>query len=114
MGRAEIAAQFDVARQTLHDWEKAHPEFLDAMKRANDLALAWYEKQGRLGIWAGKQFNANAWNLQVRNRFRGEYDAPDATFELNLDEVRNSIASKLARIAAAGDAPKAPGKPHRS
>jgi hypothetical protein len=111
--RAQIAAALDVARQTLHDWEKVHPAFLDAMTRAHDLALAWWENQGQDGIWAGKQFNANAYSLQMRNRFPDAYSKPDVGIDLNLDEVRAAIDGKLARLAAAGPAPGVAGKPQR-
>ena len=66
--RAELAADLGISIQTLHNWEAAHPEFLEATTRARDLALAWGNKQGRLGIWA-KGFNAAAYRLQVMNRF---------------------------------------------
>lgn len=99
--RAQIAAGFDVARQTIANWEASHPEFLDAMARAHDLALAWWEDQGATGIWAGKQFNAAAYGLQMRNRFSQEYGRPETVVDLNLDEVRASLAGKLARVADA-------------
>lgn len=44
LSRAIIAAKFDISRQALFDWEKKHPEFLDAMTRARDLAQAWWEE----------------------------------------------------------------------
>jgi hypothetical protein len=71
-GRAEIAAELDVAIQTFHNWEAAHPEFLEATTRARDLSLAWWNKQGRAGIWA-REFNANAYRLQVMNRFPSDW-----------------------------------------
>lgn len=109
--RAQIAAALDVSRQTVATWEKTHRAFLDAMSRAHDLALAWWEEQGTRGIWAGKQFNAQAYGLQMRNRFAAEYSRPEATFELNLDEVRAALASKLDRLAAGSAAPVVAGKP---
>lgn len=102
--RHQIAAALDKSRQTVLDWEKAHPAFLDAMKRAHDLALAWWEDQGQDGIWAGKSFNAAAYGLQMRNRFASEYGRPDTVVDVNLDEVRAALASKLDRIAASGAA----------
>lgn len=111
--RAQIAAALDVVRDTLTNWEKSHPEFLGAMTRAHELALAWWEDQGQTGIWAGKQFNANAYSLQMRNRFPAEYKAPEASFEVNLDEVRNAIAGKLGRLAAGAAAAQMAAKPQR-
>ena len=72
MGRAEMAAELDVDRNTVATWEQEHPEFLRATTRARELSAAWWEKQGRLGI-TSRDFNANAYSLQVRNRFPGEW-----------------------------------------
>ena len=66
--RAELAAELGIAIQTMHNWEAAHPDFLEATTRARDLALAWWNRQGSKGIWA-KSFNAAAYRLQVMNRF---------------------------------------------
>lgn len=69
MGRSEIAFELGVVRNTLVAWEQAHPDFLIAMEHAHEAAAAWWARQGRLGIWGGKDFNANAYRLQVTNRF---------------------------------------------
>lgn len=66
--RAVMAAELDVAISTFQDWEETNPEFRVATSRARDLALAWWERQGIKGIWS-KDFNANAYRLQVMNRF---------------------------------------------
>lgn len=71
--KAQIAAEFDVSRQTLDNWIDAHPEFLDAMARARDLALAWWEDQGQGGIHLGGQFNANLWSRSMAARFPDDY-----------------------------------------
>lgn len=70
--RAEWAAELDIAIQTLANWETAHPEFLAATTRARNLAQAWWEKQGRKGIWS-RDFNAAAYRLQVMNRFPDDW-----------------------------------------
>lgn len=70
--RAQIAAVLDISRQTLDNWQAAHPEFLEAMTRAKDLSLAWWETAGQEGIFE-RSFNATAWGLQVRNRFPEDY-----------------------------------------
>jgi hypothetical protein len=67
-GRLEICAELGVSLQGFLDWEAAHPEFLDSTTRAREISQAWWEKQGRAGIWS-KDFNAPAYSLQVRNRF---------------------------------------------
>jgi len=69
---AQIAADFDVSRQTLYNWQEAHPEFLDAITRARDLAQAWWEDQGQAGLTM-QGFNASLWAKQVSCRFRDDY-----------------------------------------
>ena len=70
--RTQIAAELDVDRDTLANWERAHPEFFGAMRRARELALAWWEDEGQKGVWE-RGFNANAYRLQVTNRFPDEW-----------------------------------------
>lgn len=69
---AQIAAALDVARQTLHNWADAHPEFLDAITRARDLAQAWFEDKGQTGLETSG-FNASLWAKQVSARFPDDY-----------------------------------------
>lgn len=104
--KAQIARALGVSRQTLDNWADKEPEFLDALAHARDLALAWWEDQGQRGIWSGKEFNATAFGLQMKNRFPDDYGdrqhhTVDAKVDVNLDEVRNGIEGKLARIAGA-------------
>lgn len=72
--KAMIAADYriDVTRQTLDNWGREHEEFFNAMLRARELSLAWWEAQGQLGVW-GDGFNANAYRLQVTNRFPDDW-----------------------------------------
>ncbi len=73
MGRVETAAELGVAMSTFQQWEIEHPEFAQAMTDARDFSHAWWATQGRRGIWGGKSFNANAYALQVRNRFPADW-----------------------------------------
>lgn len=107
--KAQIAASLDVSRQTLDNWTQTHPEFLDAVKAARDLALAWWEDQGQAGLTAEK-FNATAFIFQVKNRFRDDY-ADRSSHELTgrnggpIEYANLSEDEVNARIAAleAGD-----------
>jgi transcriptional regulator with XRE-family HTH domain len=77
--RAQIARTLGISRQTMSDWEKKHPDFLDATAHARDLALAWWEDAGQDGI-NNKQFNGHAYSFQMKNRFRDDYaDTQDHT-----------------------------------
>jgi hypothetical protein len=71
--KAQMAAYLDVTRQKLDNWARQFPDFLDAMSRAGEYALAWWEEVGQTGMFMGHRFNDRAWSLQVRNRFPTEY-----------------------------------------
>lgn len=90
MGKAEIAYELGVVRQTLENWMEKHPEFLDAMGAALDASRAWWEKQGRAGTWGGKAFNANAYGFQVRNRFPDDW-RQDTSIDLEGGNVTIQI-----------------------
>lgn len=44
---SSFAASVGVARQTITDWSKEHPEFLLAVKAAKTAVAAWYDKTAR-------------------------------------------------------------------
>lgn len=69
--RAEIAAELEINRDTLYRWQHEHPEFSDALQRANDLSLAWWERQGRTGL-AQVGFNAGLYKQCMSGRFPAE------------------------------------------
>lgn len=84
--RAQMAAHIGCSRQTMSEWEAKHPEFADATTRARDLALAWWEQAGQVGMFM-KGFNANAFSLQIRNRFPEDYrDKKDHEVNLTTHE----------------------------
>lgn len=70
--RAQIAAELEVSRNTVHEWSQAHPEFADALQRAKDLELAWWEEVARKGVNKGSQVNATLWGRAVSGRFPTE------------------------------------------
>jgi len=72
MGRAEIAAELDISRDTLNEWAKLHASFSDAVSRAHDLSLAWWERQSRGGLDKGSAFNAALWGKAMSGRFPAE------------------------------------------
>ncbi|MEB1529883.1 hypothetical protein [Xanthomonas sp. WHRI 7945] len=68
----QMACALDVVRQTLHDWCKAHPDFLDAFTRARQLSQDWWETQAQCGLTADK-FNAALWSRSMAARFPEDY-----------------------------------------
>lgn len=70
--KAQMAAAFDVSRQTIDNWAVAHPEFLEALSRAETHAQAWWEAKGVEGL-EKPGFNAAVWKKSVEARFRDDY-----------------------------------------
>lgn len=90
--KAYIAAELDVSRQTLENWCKAHPEFLDALTRAMTFAQAWWEDAGQKGMVADK-FNASVWSRSMAARF------PEDWREVRSNEVTGKDGAPLATAA---------------
>lgn len=70
--KAQIAAALDVSRLTLDNWAAEHPEFLNAMTHARDLALSWWEDQAQQGLTA-ERFQASLWSRSMAARFPDDY-----------------------------------------
>ena len=87
---AQIASDFGVVRATLHEWAGRHPEFLEAITRARDLSMTWWETEGKRGMWAGKTgkvLNAQLWSRSMSARFPDDYrEQPSVTVNLTLSE----------------------------
>ena len=73
---AWMAAELNVAKDTLYEWQKQHPAFSDAMARARTKSQAWWEDFGQdntlLGQGAGT-FNAAAWGKSISARFSDDW-----------------------------------------
>lgn len=61
-----FAAVIDVSRSVLYNWEKVHPEFMDAKNRGKDKSLLWWEKEGKKGLW-DKTFNSTVYVWSTKN-----------------------------------------------
>lgn len=73
-GKAEMAAECGVSRQTLDNWTEVHPEFLDAVKEALAWSQAWWEKNGRIATFGGTEgFNATSYIFNMKNRFPDDW-----------------------------------------
>jgi hypothetical protein len=59
------------SRQTIGNWKKAHPEFLDAITRAHELALAYWERLG-LANTGNRDFNSNLYRIIMAARFAAD------------------------------------------
>lgn len=68
----QIASMLDQAKQTLYDWEKVHPAFLDSLTRARQESQVWWENMGQAGL-VTKEFQPSLWAKQVSCRFPDDY-----------------------------------------
>jgi uncharacterized NAD(P)/FAD-binding protein YdhS len=104
--KAEIAAGLQVSVKTLNAWMAASEEFHDAMTQAKELEYAWWLKVGRENQFT-RTWNASAWALQMRNRFRrrfGDRAPPSKSTSkesVNAEQLRAAMERKLSRIADA-------------
>jgi transposase len=70
--RAWMAAELDVARDTLNEWTKAHEEFADALSRAKTHEQRWWEDAGQEGLTSDR-FNGAMWAKNMASRFHDEW-----------------------------------------
>jgi hypothetical protein len=70
--KAQMAAEFDVARSTIDQWAEDYPEFSEAINRAMAHCQAWWEAKGQYGMET-PGFNAAVWKKSVEARFREDY-----------------------------------------
>lgn len=105
MSRAEICYELDISFATLQNWEQKYPKFLAATAHARELAQGWWEKKGRQGI-DSKTFNAQAYSLQVRNRFPRHWrDKQDlALTDPDGGPLEINVVRKV--VATLGEAPQ--------
>lgn len=90
-GKAEIALELGITRETLDEWARVHPDFSDAVTCARGVSAGWWEAQGRKGIWS-RDFNANAYRLQVMNRFPADWrDKQEHEHTVHFEEALNEL-----------------------
>lgn len=70
-GKAEIATELGVTRETVTEWTKAHPEFSAAVQYAHECSLAWWEQQARKNL-ATQGFQSSLWSKAMSGRFPAE------------------------------------------
>lgn len=70
---AQIAAVFDISRETVYAWAEKHKEFSDAFKKGKQLSEVWYMDllQGAIigKLPPGVKFNLGAFCWATKNMF---------------------------------------------
>lgn len=81
----------------LYDWEKRHPEFLEAKKEAFNRNRLFWEKVGIEGMFMGGKdnpFNATVWIFNMKNRFswrdKVEHDSSEEGIKVTLSYEKDS------------------------
>lgn len=88
-----MAAQLQVSKQRIYDWEAQHSEFRDAITRAMALSQAWWEDAGQSGMYM-QGFNAGVYNKQMSNRFPDDHrDTSNVNVKADLNHKHISEVS---------------------
>jgi len=83
-----FAGVIDCCKQTLYTWEKLHPDFLDAKKKAWARNRLFMDKMG-LALMTGKfKGNVVPWVMEMKNR-HGLVDNPQHLPEIEGLEFLN-------------------------
>lgn len=93
-----FAAKIDTCRQTLYNWEKEYPEFLDTKRIAIEKCQLWWEKRG-MDLYSSKEgpnLQASLWMFQMKARFRWKDQDPkgdeqDKNRPLTLEDKRKLL-----------------------
>lgn len=80
--RAQMAYELDVAKDSLYEWAKVHPEFSDAITRATTHAQAWWERKGHdylIESPMGDRINPGLYSRSMAARFPDDWREKTAT-----------------------------------
>lgn len=93
--KAEMALELDIAYSTFDVWQNENPEFSEAVKRAEKISQGWWEREGRLATFGGKDgFNATSFIFNMKNRFKDDWREKvetDNTHNVTVQKVERSI-----------------------
>lgn len=67
-----MAAELDVSRETIYEWQRVYPAFSDAIARAKAKAQAFWEDMGQDGVKT-PMFNGSVWTKSMAARFPDDW-----------------------------------------
>lgn len=82
---AEMVDHFDISRQTIDNWAKAHPEFAYAFPMARQYAQAFHEEDAWNSL-TDRNFNVHYFMTKMQARFRDDY-----TIQRKVENAGNPV-----------------------
>ena len=70
--RAQMAARLKTSRQQLTGWARAHPKFAQALEKADDLSLSYWEQKAQDYLWQ-RPMTKRARTRRTRDRIKRQY-----------------------------------------
>jgi transposase len=97
---AEVCVELGIAKDTFYNWQKAHKEFSDAIKKGLELSEAWWERLGRRAANGKQQINPTVWIFNMKNRFGWrDQQSIDLNASGNLNVTNMTPEERKQRIA---------------
>lgn len=90
--KTECAVELGISWQSFHEYQREYPQFSDAVKEAERLCQAWWEKKGReatFGKYEG--FSASSYIFQMKNRFPWDWRDQTQVDKRNVDKDGNDL-----------------------
>lgn len=56
----EVAVELGIHKDSLYEYAKVYPEFSDALSRGKQLSQAWWERQGRTGLYKTSEYDGES------------------------------------------------------
>lgn len=115
-----MAAQLDICHQTLLRWEAAHPEFSEAMARAEAKAQALWEDLGQDNLLV-RDFNSSVWSRSMAARFPKQWrekqaivggDEGDSPVRQEITVGADAFTRAMAGLAARSGEDETSGTPN--
>lgn len=89
-----FAGLVGVSKQTIYDWEKVNPLFLDSKRIAFEKSRLFWERCGIEGMFMGGKenpFNSTVWIFNMKNRFNWR-DKVESTHDLT-EETKKLVVN---------------------
>jgi hypothetical protein len=83
---AEICLELNIGKDAFYDYLEKYPEFSEAKKKGLFKSQGWWEREGRKSL-RDKDFNYTGWYMNMKNRFRDDWNDKQYIEHKNIDVV---------------------------